>query len=68
MAATEITRAELEHHYAKTCLARLGMPLERAMTVECIRLTLENAAKAARKAAARQATPLHVHHAAKEVA
>lgn len=50
-----ISDAELREHYAQTGLARLGLPFDRALRSEAIRIALAGAAKAAHRVAARHA-------------
>lgn len=40
------TEEDLRRHYAKTALARMGIPYERAMRVEALRNVIDGAARA----------------------
>jgi len=44
------TDAELRAHYARTALARMGIAFERGMQVVPVRIAVEGAAVAARRA------------------
>lgn len=44
------TTEALREHYAKTALARMGIPFERGMQIESVRLAVEGAARRAGKA------------------
>lgn len=56
------TDAELREHYARTGLARMGLPYERAINSQAIRITLTGAIKAARRIAALQARAAAIPH------
>jgi hypothetical protein len=68
MTGADITHAELEQHYLRTSLPNIGINFERALASVPIRRTLEGAARAARAAAARQASPLSVQRNQQEAA
>lgn len=48
---TQPTDSELRAHYARTALARMGVPFERGMQVTPVRIVVEGAVAAARRAA-----------------
>lgn len=65
MTATHLhppTDAELREHYARTGLARMGLPYERAIASHAIRAALTGAVKAARRMAALQARDAALPH------
>lgn len=45
MTPTQPTAETLRAHYAKTALARMGIPFERGMRIESVRIVVEGAAK-----------------------
>lgn len=45
----EPTDAELRAHYARTALARMGIPFERGMESKAVRIVVEGAVMAARR-------------------
>lgn len=57
-----ISDAALREHYAQTGLARLGLPFDRALRSEAIRIALAGAEKAARRMASRQARAAAISH------
>lgn len=43
---TTPTDNELRTHYARTALSRMGVPFERGMQIEAVRIVVEGAARA----------------------
>ena len=56
------TTAELREHYAKTCLAALGMSFDTAMSIPAIHKTLTRAAEDHHLTQAAHCRPLGIHH------
>lgn len=46
MTEPDISPDLLRAHYAKTALARMGIPFERGMQIEAVRIAIEGAARA----------------------
>lgn len=62
------TEAERREQYARTGLARLGIPFERAIQSEAVRISLDGGINARRRREARQAQAAAIPHQTLEAA